>query len=166
MRNTNPSSHQYNQYPSYFFAGFWMRFFAYIVDLIMIKSIGRIIIHPIFVIFRIPQVDSIFSAYSLAQMILFLSYFILMTKWTQGQTIGKMIFGLRVVSFTEEKLSWTTVMIREGFGRFILHKIPLLYLVLIFTERNQQVVDLLTDTSVITENMIQASRERLEEMIL
>ncbi|NLP47015.1 MAG: RDD family protein [Epulopiscium sp.] len=161
MMNKDLNSHPCNQYPSYFFAGFWMRFFAYIVDFIMVKSIEGIIINPIFAIFKIPKVDSIFSIYSLTQIILFLLYFILMTKWTNGQTIGKMIFGLRVVSFTEEKLSWTTVIIREGFGRFILYKIPILYLILIFTERNQQLADLLTDTSVITENMVKASNEKL-----
>ena len=37
--------------PNYKFAGFWMRFWAYLLDIVVIGSIDRIIVYPIFRMF-------------------------------------------------------------------------------------------------------------------
>ncbi|WP_245592906.1 RDD family protein [Carnobacterium funditum] len=146
----------FNFYPSYFYGGFWFRLFAYLIDLLVIESLNRLIVSSYFIITKTPMRTEFFSLFSISQLGLFLLYFILITKLTNGQTIGKMIFGLRVVSFKEEKLSWLTVIIREGFGRFILKTVSILYLSILFTKRNQHVVDLLTDTSVVLEKTVSA----------
>lgn len=85
-----------------------------------------------------------------------------MTKMNHGQTIGKMAFGIRVVCFKEEELSWQTVLIREGACRFILRGSFFMigYLITIFTPNKQHIGDYFSDTSVVTLNLL-AAREGL-----
>ena len=82
-----------------------------------------------------------------------------MTKFTNGQTVGKMIFGIRVIALNEEELSWQTILVREGFGRYLQKVVLILYGLVIFTPYKQHVVDLLTDTSVITLNYLRLLEE-------
>ncbi|PKM57588.1 MAG: hypothetical protein CVU98_05380 [Firmicutes bacterium HGW-Firmicutes-3] len=135
---------EFNRYPKISYAGFWMRFFAYLLDLILVGSIQRIML------FFLGE-GFIKTALSV---ILFLAYFVLMTKLNQGQTLGKMVFGLRVICFKEEELSWSTVLVRELFGRYLQKIIWPMYLLVAFTPYKQHVIDLLADTSVVTENYV------------
>ena len=96
---------------------------------------------------------------TLLSLMVYLLYFIILTKWTNGQTIGKMIFGIRVIELNEEKLSWKTVIVREGFGRYIQKTVMALYLLTIFTPYKQHFVDMLTDTSVVTDRYLKLFRE-------
>lgn len=150
----------FHRYPDYFYGGLWLRLFAYLIDLIVIQSIGRIAVNNMFTAFNLPKDTGSFSYYTLAHLAVYLLYFILMTKFTNGQTVGKMIFGLRVVCFKEQNLSWSTVIVREGFCRYFLNLsvLRVLYLVLLFTPQKQHVGDLLSDTSVVSENVLKASK--------
>jgi uncharacterized RDD family membrane protein YckC len=131
------------------FAGFWMRFWAYLLDLIVIGSIERLIINPLFRILEIPLVEfNMFAPISIASAIIFYLYFVLMTKYFH-QTLGKMVFGLRVVDLKSEKLSWGTILFREWIGRFISATIVVGYIVVAFLPKKQGLHDLFTDTSVI-----------------
>jgi uncharacterized RDD family membrane protein YckC len=131
------------------FAGFWMRFWAYLLDLIVIGSIERLIINPLFRILEIPLVEfNMFAPISIASAIIFYAYFVLMTKYF-NQTLGKMVFGLRVVDLKSEKLSWRTILFREWIGRFISATIIVGYIVVAFLPKKQGIHDLFTDTSVI-----------------
>lgn len=133
-------------------AGFWMRFWAYLIDLLMIGSVMRLVINPTFRILDIPLGDAaFFSPITIAHAVAFYLYFVLMTK-LMGQTVGKMIFGLKVVSLKEEKLTWSTVIFRELFGRYISSTFfNLLYIVVAFVPKKQGIHDLLADTTVIHE---------------
>ncbi|GEN57587.1 hypothetical protein GCM10012290_21790 [Halolactibacillus alkaliphilus] len=142
-----------NDYPDYFYAGFFIRLFAFTVDIIMIRSLSRL--------FLFYLSDGLLKS-SLA-LIVYLLYFILMTKFTNGQTLGKMIFGIRVIAINEEQLSWMTVIIREGFGRYLQKVLWIMYSLTIFTRYKQHVVDLLTDTSVITENYLRLLTHQKEQ---
>ncbi len=133
---------KYHNYPALIYAGFWMRFFAYCLDLIIIASLQRI-----FLFFLAS--GGLKTVLSLA---IYLLYFVLMTKFNQGQTLGKMAFGLQVVSLTEEDLSWTTVMIRELFGRYLQKTFLIMYILIVFTPKKQHIIDLLVETSVISHN--------------
>jgi uncharacterized RDD family membrane protein YckC len=131
------------------FAGFWMRFWAYLLDLIVIGSIERLIIHPLFRNFEIPLVEfNMFAPISIASAIIFYLYFVLMTKYFH-QTLGKMVFGLRVVDLKSDKLSWGTILFREWIGRFISATIVVGYIVVAFLPKKQGLHDLFTDTTVI-----------------
>lgn len=131
------------------FAGFWMRFWAYLLDLIVIGSIERLIINPLFRIFEIPLVEfNMFAPISVASAVIFYLYFVLMTKYFH-QTLGKMVFGLRVIDLKSDKLSWGTILFREWIGRFISATIVIGYIVVAFLPKKQGIHDLFTDTSVI-----------------
>ena len=133
------------------YAGFWMRFWAYLLDLIVIGSINRMIINPIFRAIDVPLAeDGIFSAVSIVTALVFYLYFVLMTKY-YGQTLGKMVFGLKVVELSGERLSWGTVLFREWIGRFISATIIVLYVVVAFTQKKQGLHDIFAETTVIHE---------------
>lgn len=146
-----PSQAGYTLFSNARFAGFWMRFWAYLLDLIVIGSIDRILINPIF---RAIGLDlhsgNFFAPVTIATAITFYGYFVLMTKFF-GQTLGKMVFGLRVIHLHGEKLTWSTVLFREWIGRFISTFIVILYLVVAFLPKKQGIHDLFADTTVVHE---------------
>jgi uncharacterized RDD family membrane protein YckC len=131
------------------YAGFWMRFWAYLLDLIIIGSLNRILIKPIFHALDIPTFEfNMFSFISVSSAILFYVYFVLMTKLV-GQTLGKMVFGIKVIDLQNGKLSWSTVLFREWIGRFISSTIMIGYVMVAFLPKKQGLHDVFADTSVI-----------------
>lgn len=133
------------------FAGFWMRFWAYLLDLVVVGSIDRILINPLFRALDIPlNESSIFAPVTIATAITFYAYFVLMTKFF-GQTLGKMVFGLKVVKLEGKNLTWGTVIFREWIGRFISATIFIGYVIVAFLPKKQGLHDLFADTSVIYE---------------
>lgn len=133
------------------YAGFWMRFWAYLVDLIVIGSINRIIIYPVLRYFDFPLSDSNkFSISSIATAITFYLYFVLMTKFLR-QTLGKMIFGLKVIELHGENIKWSTVFFREFIGKFISKFLFIGFILVAFLPRKQGLHDLFADTTVIHE---------------
>ena len=153
----------YHNFPAFFYTGFWLRLFAFLVDSLVIWSLNRLIVRTLFLVLRYPLNEEPFSAFSLSKLAVYLLYFIVVTKWTNGQTVGKIIFGIRVISFKEEKLSWGTVLIRECFGRYILKTFPFIYLMVLFTQEKQHLADFFSDTSVVSENLVRASKLSLKE---
>jgi uncharacterized RDD family membrane protein YckC len=136
-----------------YIAGFWMRFWAYLVDLIMIGSINRLIIKPIFRWLDISLHDpGIFAPIAIVTTLTFYLYFVFMTR-LMGQTIGKMVFGLRVISLKDKKLSWGSIIFREGIGRYISTTIWILYIIVAFTRKKQGLHDIFADTTVIHERI-------------
>ncbi|MCM3091995.1 MULTISPECIES: RDD family protein [unclassified Cytobacillus] len=132
-------------------AGFWMRFWAYLLDLVVVGSVDRILINPIFRALDIPLHESnLFSPISIATAITFYAYFVLMTKFF-GKTLGKMVFGLRVVDLKGEKLTWGTILFREWIGRFISATIFIGYVIIAFLPKKQGLHDLFADTTVVHE---------------
>ena len=133
------------------YAGFWTRFWAYLLDLIVIGSINRMIINPVFRALDVPLIeDGVLSPMAIATAVVFYLYFVLMTKYF-GQTLGKMVFGLKVVELDGKGLTWGTVIFREWIGRFISATIMVLYVVVAFTKKKQGLHDLFADTTVIYE---------------
>ncbi|MDO4720303.1 MAG: RDD family protein [Peptostreptococcaceae bacterium] len=146
------------EYPSYFYAGFWSRLSAFVIDLLMVGSLVTILINTPLALFSIPAFEwKIFRRIS--ELAVYLLYFITLTKLTNGQTLGKMILGIRVVHIGRESLSWDTVIIREGCGRLMLKILPFLYLPMFFNRKKQQMADILCDTSVVSEKIKQISSD-------
>lgn len=135
------------------YAGFWMRFWAYIVDLIVVFSLTGLIVKPFTMIDSFREATLwIWSVSGLLGGLVFFAYFLFMTKW-RGQTLGKIIFGLRVIRKDGERLSWSDTLIREVVGRFI-HRLLFLfflYAVVAFTPKKQGLHDMFADTLVIHE---------------
>lgn len=149
MGGSTPSYRKYRPLSAYSVAGFWQRMVALLIDLIIASGFSSIFTSPVMALMGKstgPVVAVVAGFFSLL-------YFVLSTKITNGQTLGKMILGLRVIHPKEETLSWTTVIIREGFGRFIQNKFIPIYLVTAFTPQKQHLVDLLCDTYVVKEEI-------------
>lgn len=136
----------------YRLAGFWMRFWAYLLDWLIIGSINGILIYPVFRALDVSlNNSSYFSAVAIATALTFYLYFVLMTKYL-GQTLGKMVFGLRVIQIDGGKLSWSTILFREWIGRFISGTVMMLpYLVVAFHPKKKGIHDLFADTTVVHE---------------
>ena len=133
------------------YAGFWMRFWAYLLDLLVIGSLNGIVIYPIFRALDLSlNKANMFAPVSIVTAIIFYVYFVLMTRFF-GQTLGKMVFGLRVISLQDQSLSWGAIIFREWIGRFISGTIIILYVVVGFLPKKQGIHDLFADTTVIHE---------------
>lgn len=136
-------------------AGFWVRFWAYIIDLIVISSVGGLIIKPIFRVFSMPITNPMslfFSPYKVTLLIVTLLYFLLMTKFLQ-QTVGKMIMGIKVIAKKEHALNWGSLVFREVIGRFISKVLLFPYLLVAVMPRKEALHDLFADTYVVHENV-------------
>lgn len=132
-------------------AGFWVRFWAYLIDLLVIAAATSIVAKPIFLLLGIETSDSVWYApYAIVSAVIFYAYFVLMTKYL-SQTVGKMIMGIRVVSLKTDTMSWSTLLFREWIGRFISVTILPLYWIVGFTPLKQGVHDFIADTTVIHE---------------
>mgnify|MGYP001274322047 CR=1 FL=1 len=136
----------------YKYAGFWMRFWAYIIDVIVVFSINGIVLSPLlFVNDGAPIEISYWTLNGILAGVIYYAYFLVMTK-IFGQTIGKMILGLKVIRENDEPLTWLDLIFREVVGRF-LHNVfmilKLLYLVVAFSNEKQGVHDMIGNTRVI-----------------
>ncbi|SER91063.1 RDD family protein [Psychrobacillus sp. OK032] len=133
-------------------AGFWIRFWAYTADILILSSIGMLIIKPVFRLFSLELNDPVWYApFTLITAFIFYAYFVLMTKFC-SQTVGKIIFGIRVVSKNGAKLTWGTVIFREWIGRLIsIIPLNIPYLVIAFTPKKQAIHDFIADTLVVHE---------------
>lgn len=136
------------------YAGFWMRFWAYFIDAVILFSINGFIISPLVMLNEgMPIEIGFWTLQGVLAGILYYAYFLLMTKMFQ-QTVGKMILGIKVVSENKDKPSWLDLVFRECVGRFIYNVffiLKLLYLVIAFTERKQGLHDVIGNTTVIHE---------------
>lgn len=136
-------------------AGFWIRFWAYTIDLIVIYAVSGILIKPIFRVVDIPISNPpflLFTPFKITILLLFILYFTLMTKFLQ-QTVGKMIMGIKVIPQTGAALTWDKIIFREVIGRFISKMLLLPYLFVVFMPEKEALHDLFADTYVVYENV-------------
>ncbi|MBP1947439.1 RDD family protein [Virgibacillus litoralis] len=136
----------------YRYAGFWMRFWAYIADLLIVFSINGILLTPFKFINDGAGIDiGFWTMAGIVSVIVLYLYFLLMTKYF-GQTLGKMIFGLRVIREDAQPLEWKDLLFREVVGRFI-HRVffftGLLYLFVAFGGEKQGIHDMIGNTRVV-----------------
>lgn len=135
-------------------AGFWMRFWAFVIDSLVISSIVGIAVQPLFAVMDWSVSDSVWYApFTIISGLIFYAYFVLMTKFFK-QTLGKMVFGMKVQKDNGEALDWMTVLFREGVGRFINGTMLYLpYLIVAFAPNNKSIADYFADTVVVHENI-------------
>ncbi|MBM7630957.1 RDD family protein [Geomicrobium sediminis] len=136
------------------YAGFWLRLWAYLIDLLIVASLSSIIIHPLFAFLFTPELAiGVFTIQGVLLAVSYYVYFVVMTKVWQ-QTLGKMVFGLKVERTDEQRLVWKDVFIREVAGR-IIHRVlwitNILYIVVAVHPEKAGIHDLLSDTRVVLE---------------
>ncbi|SER19440.1 Uncharacterized membrane protein YckC, RDD family [Gracilibacillus ureilyticus] len=134
------------------YAGFWMRFWAYLADIIIVASISGILLLPFQFLNDGDGVDiGYWTLTGILGSVIFYLYFVLLTKYFR-QTLGKMIFGLKVIREDREPLKWSDLLFREVVGRFI-HRVffftVLLYLFVAFTAQKQGIHDMIGNTRVV-----------------
>lgn len=133
-------------------AGFWMRMWAFLADLIIVFSINGLLLSPLhFLNEGIEITISVWTLHGILASIVSYLYFLILTKKT-GQTLGKMIFGLRVVRMDHEALQWSDLLFREVVVRFcykVFWFLNLLYLVVAFQKNKQGIHDMIGQTKVI-----------------
>lgn len=132
------------------YASFGLRAFAFIVDMLVIGAINKILINVL-------GIDLDYEIYGIEMAEIFrwivtILYFVIISLVTKGQTLGKMIAGIRVVSLTSDKLDLGQILIRETAGRLIQNTIMILYLLPIFTPKNQSLIDFFVDTAVVKDD--------------
>lgn len=134
------------------YAGFWMRFWAYTADLLIVAAVSGILLLPV----KLASDGEGFPlgywtvAGILGTIILYL-YFLLMTKFL-SQTLGKMIFGLKVIMKDGSCPEWSDLFFREVIGRFLHRSLGitnLLYIVVGFDNRKKGIHDIISDTRVV-----------------
>ncbi|MEY2363724.1 RDD family protein [Lysinibacillus capsici] len=134
-------------------AGFWVRFWAFLLDGFIISAVGGILVNPIFYLMDWSLSDSVWYApISIISAIFYYSYFVLMTKFF-GQTLGKMVFGLRVISLKHDQLTWSDVLFRDWIGRIINNIFMPLYILVVILPENQGLHDYFADTTVVHEQI-------------
>src|SRR5699024_10183732 len=149
---TAPYEIQDTDTASVMYAGFWMRFWAYLADLIIVLLLSGIITS--FIRVFAAEGDIVIGYWTLSGIVgtvIFYLYFLFMTKYF-SQTRGKMIFGLKVIRRDGESVNWTDLIFREIIGRF-LHRVfwfaNVLYIAVAITPQKQGIHDMLGDTRVI-----------------
>ena len=150
-----------------FYAGFWIRFIAYIIDLIVVAALAGLLNTYSFGLLNRELYFPILGEEGLSYVVVMFSYFILMTYYF-SQTLGKMIMKIKVETNKGTKLKISDVLYREVIGRLLttaLFNIP--YIVVAFTDKKKGLHDYIADTVVVKEDFSSIRRqmnERLENM--
>ena len=147
-----------------FYAGFWQRFMAYIIDLIVVASITGLFNTVTLNYLNVGVKLSLIGEYTLSFIIVLFTYFILMTYFF-SQTLGKVIMKIKVETNKGEKLSWSDVIYREVVGRIlttVLFYIP--YLLIGILPKKKGLHDYIADTVVVKEDFSKLRRQMNEKI--
>jgi uncharacterized RDD family membrane protein YckC len=136
------------------YAGFWIRYAAYIIDsmiismiiliLICLLSFSYMLINPASRSEATPPPIMYFSAIILAY-----GYFIISTKKYHA-TLGKKAFGIIVLRSDFNEASWGKIILRETVGKIVSYIIFYIgYIMAGFTQKKQALHDIIADTVVI-----------------
>ncbi|MFT9848393.1 RDD family protein [Aneurinibacillus sp. REN35] len=122
------------------YAGFWIRFLAALIDGIVLGAVSYIL--------GLASTE-VFSFQWTMQNLLGLLYYIVLTGlW--GQTLGKMVVGVRVVRTSGSIAGWGAIVLRETIGKIVSAIVLLLgYIWAGFDKRKQGWHDKMADTVVI-----------------
>jgi len=134
------------------YAGFWMRFWAYTADLIIVFSVNGLVLLPLKLAVGGDEIlIGYWTVAGIITTIVLYLYFLIMTKF-YSQTLGKMIFGLKVIMKDGSRPDWSALVFREIVGRFlyrVLGVMVLLYIVVAFDDRKKGIHDIIADTRVV-----------------
>ena len=147
-----------------FYAGFWSRFVAYLIDMIVIYAISSLLNTISFGLLNKVLDFPILGEESLSYVIVMFTYFIAMTYFF-SQTLGKMIMKIKVETNRGDKLSFADVVYRELVGRLLTILLAYLpYLAVVFTNKKKGLHDFITDTVVVKEDFSKLRRQMNEKL--
>ena len=147
-----------------FYAGFWSRFVAYLIDMIVIYAISSLLNTISFGLLNKVLDFPILGEESLSYVIVMFTYFIAMTYFF-SQTLGKMIMKIKVETNRGDKLSFADVVYRELVGRLLTILLAYLpYLAVVFTNKKKGLHDFIADTVVVKEDFSKLRRQMNEKL--
>jgi uncharacterized RDD family membrane protein YckC len=135
------------------YAGFWIRVGASLIDSLFLLGVSYLIFNPIRR--AMGYGPEMLSPVDYMEMVVNFLYMILLTWWT-GQTLGKMLLGIRVVSARQgdrrKQLTLGQVLLREVIGKLLSAIVlGLGYLWVAWNPKKQGWHDLIAKTYVIHE---------------
>ncbi|WP_314397162.1 RDD family protein [uncultured Gemella sp.] len=147
-----------------FYAGFWTRFVAYLIDMIVIYAISSLLNTISFGLLNKVLDFPILGEESLSYVIVMFTYFISMTYFF-SQTLGKMIMKVKIETNRGDKLSFADVVYRELVGRLLTIFLAYLpYLAVAFTNKKKGLHDFIADTVVVKEDFSKLRRQMNEKL--
>ncbi len=150
------------------YAGFWMRFVAWLIDLIILGFVFSLVVTPILGIIGLGATamdyesvseDDIFAIVSifastmgvvqLINAVLGWLYFALLESGPRQATIGKMALGIKVTDVNGERIDFLKASLRYV-GKYISSLIFMIgYIMAAFTEKKQALHDIIASTLVV-----------------
>lgn len=152
------------------YAGFWLRFVAYLIDGIIIGAVQGIAIMPFLAVFGIgiannmdnmesmnetqamSMIGSMMAIGFTAQIVFWcitILYFSLMESSSKQATVGKMVLGLQVTDLNGGKLDFVKALVRN-LCKIISYLILCIgYIMAGFTEKKQALHDMIASTLVV-----------------
>ena len=147
-----------------FYAGFWMRFVAYLIDMIVIYAISSLLNTFSFGLLNKRLDFPILGEESLSYVIVMFAYFISMTYFF-SQTLGKMIMKIKVETNKGDRLGLMDIVYRELVGRLLtIFLVYIPYLAVAFTNKKKGLHDYIADTVVVKEDFSKLRRQMNEKL--
>ena len=117
-----------------YYAGFWKRWSAYMLDSLLIFAVMFIITHSIEIVFKHNQIRAVLY------FIFFLIYFVLFENSRLQATLGKRMMGIKVCGYNGQLLSFWRVLIRT-LAKLVLIWLPFSLLDAIYEGRKSAMDD-------------------------
>lgn len=137
------------------YGGFFVRFFAFLVDSLIVGAVLSVIRLPLFFAklansenFLLQPVLFKFSVIDIALYLASALYFIVLT-YTSGATVGKRLMNLKVVHADGSPLTLLTVVYRETIGRYLSSLLFIGYIMIGLNQDKRGLHDILCDTRVV-----------------
>ena len=147
-----------------FYAGFWTRFIAYVLDMIVVYSLASLLNTVSFGVLNRQFDFPILGEESLSYVIVMFTYFISMTYFF-SQTLGKMIMKIKVETNKGDKLGLMDIVYRELVGRLLtIFLVYIPYLAVAFTNKKKGLHDFIADTVVVKEDFSKLRRQMNEKL--
>jgi uncharacterized RDD family membrane protein YckC len=148
------------------YAGFWQRFVAIVIDIIIIGTLQFVVIAPILAaigigvsnssamdtadpIAMVATIAAVFSTVGIIGQVVQILYFTLMESSKYQATIGKLALGIIVTDMNGGKLDFVKALIRNV-SKIVSGIILLIgYIMAAFTEKKQALHDIIAGTLVV-----------------
>ncbi|MDO5725315.1 MAG: RDD family protein [Tissierellia bacterium] len=151
FNQSDPKEEYFSNYPKIFFAGGFIRLIAFAIDSIIISAIRTMVLNIFSLITNSNITVGKGGKYEIISLVITLLYFSILTYLNRGQTLGKMIMGIRVVNYNGERPEFTQTIIRELFMRYIHMQFPVFYVMIVFHPKKQSLSDIICDSYVLNE---------------
>lgn len=137
------------------YAGFFVRLFAFLLDLIIVNLLLCAIRIPLFFVKLVTSASFFserilfrFTAVDILYYLLTVFYFVFLT-YRYGRTFGKRLMNIQVISISGEKLYLIDIFYRETIGRYLSSLFFIGYLMIGANGEKEGLHDILCDTRVV-----------------